>query len=222
MKVDSLLPEEAQASLHFLVSEELILVYRKEDQIHSKLVSLQDAKAAFVRHGGEDSGWLPTGVLRAGRNVRGDWVVYVAPPQLMEIVTDKNEKLTVPIPMSLFLGWGRRYYLWSLRGRRFEPSMEVYKAPFPNVYDNGRICWGSHKPSKVTASNIAGTWKLFFSTVFNDHIAANKTKSCTINAMDLLRKLSASKKKTFPSRELVWASRSVEACLENIFKYGGS
>ena len=221
MRPDSLLTDDVLASLHFLVSDEIMLVYRKNDQVHSKLVSIQDAKAAFARHGGEDSGWLPEGVLRVGRNVRGDWVVYVAPPQLIQIATDQNEKLTIPIPMSLFLGWGHRYYLWSLQGRSFEPSLQVFKAPYPNVYENGRICWGSHRPTKVTPSNIENTWRLFFGTVFNDHIASNKTKSCTANALDLLRKLSASKKKTFPAGELVWTSRSVEACLENIFKYGG-
>ena len=221
MKPDSLLAGDVLASLHFLKSNEIMFVYRKDDVVHSKLVSIKDAKIAFDQHGGEDSGWLPEGVLRAGRNVRGDWVVYVAPPQMIEIVTDQNEKLIIPIPMSLFLGWEHRYYLWSLQGRKFEPSMQVFKAPYPNVYENGRICWGSHRPPKVTSSNIKNTWRLFFGTVFNNHIASNKTKSCATNALDLLRKLSVSKRKTFPKDELVWASRSVDACLENIFKYGG-
>jgi len=221
MKSDSLLAVDILASLHFMKSNEIMFVYRKDDVVHSKLVSIQDAKIAFDQHGSEDSGWLPEGVIRAGRNIRGDWVVYVAPPQVIEIVTDQNEKLIIPIPMSLFLGWEHRYYLWPLQGRKFDPSMQVFKAPYPNVYENGRICWGSHRPPKVTPSNIKNTWRLFFGTVFNNHIASNKTKSYAANALDLLRKLSMSKKKTFPTDELVWASRSVDACLENIFKCGG-
>jgi hypothetical protein len=89
------------------------------------------------------------------------------------------------------------------------------------VYENGRICWGGHRPPKVTVANIRGTWKLFFGTVFNNHIASNKTKSHSANALDLLRKLAHAKKKTFPKDELVWTARSVDACLENIFRYGG-
>src|SRR6185436_7038654 len=104
MKSDSLLADHILASLHFLQSNELMFVYREDDVVHSKLVSIQDARIAFDQHGGEDSGWLPEGVLRTGRNVRGDWVVYVAQPQMMEIVTDQNEKLIIPVPMSLFLG----------------------------------------------------------------------------------------------------------------------
>jgi len=221
MKSDSWLADHVLASLHFLQSNELMFVYRKDDVVHSKLISIQDARIAFDQHGGEDSGWLYEGVLRAGRNVRGDWVVYVAQPQIVEIVTDHNEKLIIPLPMSLFLGWDHRYYLWSLQGRKFEPSLPVFKAPYPNVYDNGRICWGSHRPAKVTPSNIKSTWTLFFGTVFNNHIASHKTKSYAANVLDLLRKLSVAKKKTFPADELVWTSRSVDACLENIFKHGG-
>ncbi len=221
MNANSLLADEASASLQFLKSNELLFVYRKDDAIHSKLVSMKDARIAFDQYGGDDSGWLPDGVVRAGRNVRGDWVVYVAPQQVTQITTDEGEKLTIPIPMSLFLGWDHRYYLWSLRGKRFGPSLEVVKAPYPNVYENGRICWGSHRPPKVTPTNIQQTWRLFFDTVFNNHIASNKTRSYPANALDLLRKLSGRTKKDFPSSELVWASRSVDACLENIFKQGG-
>jgi len=221
MKTNSLLADDTTASLHFLKSNELMFVYRKDDAIHSKLVSLKDTRIAFDQHGGEDSGWLPEGVVRVGRNIRGDWVAYIAPPKLVEITTDQDEKLTIPVPMSLFLGWEHRYYLWSLKGNQFNPSLEVFKAPYPNVYENGRICWGSHRPPKVTVANIKGTWELFFGTVFNNHIASNKTKSHSANALDLLRKLAHAKKKTFPKDELMWTSRSVDACLEYIFRYGG-
>ena len=221
MKNNSLPSDDLLASLHFLKSSEILFTYRKDDVFHSKLVSLRDAKIAFDQHGGEDSGWLPQGVIRTGRNIRGDWVVYIAPPQSIEIMTNQGEKLTIPIPISLFLGWDHRYYLWSLQGKAFNPSLTVFKAPYPNVYENGRICWGSHRPPKVTVYNIQDTWKLFFGTVFNNHIASNKTKSYSQNALDLLRRLSEAKKKTFPANELMWASQSVDACIENIFKHGG-
>src|SRR3970040_1073763 len=100
MKSDSLLADDVLASLHFLKSNEILFVYRKDDVFTKKLVSIKDAKIAFNQHGGEDSGWLPEGVIRAGRNVRGDWVVYIAPPQVIEIVTDQKEKLIIPAPMS--------------------------------------------------------------------------------------------------------------------------
>ena len=221
MILNSLLADDAIASLHFLRSNELMFVYRQDATVHSKLVSIRDAKIAFEEHAGEDSGWLPSGVLRTGRNVRGDWVVYVAPPQTIEIIADHEEKLIIPIPMSLFLGWDHRYYIWSLVGKHFHPDQEVFKAPFPNVYENGRICWGNHKAPKVTPLNIQKTWAMFFGTVFNNHIASNKSKSYSASVLELLRQLSAAKKKTFPANELIWASRSVDVCLENIFKYGG-
>ena len=221
MKTNSLLADDTLASLHFLKSNELMFIYTKDDAVHSKLVSLKDARIAFDQHGSEDSGWLPEGVVRAGRNVRGDWIVYIAPPQVVEIRTDQEEQLHIPLPMSLFLGWDHRYYLWCLKGKEFSPGLEVFKAPYPKVYENGRVCWGSHRPPKVTPINIKGTWQMFFGTVFNNHIASNKTKSHSANALDLLRRLSHTNKKTFPQAELVWTSRSVDSCLENVFRYGG-
>src|SRR5690349_13297297 len=101
MKSNSLLADDVIASLHFLKSNELMFVYRKDATVHSKLVSFKDAKIAFEEHAGEDSGWLPDGVIRTGRNVRGDWVIYLAHPPLVEIRTDQEEKLVIPIPMTL-------------------------------------------------------------------------------------------------------------------------
>src|SRR6266508_6189702 len=217
----SYLGPEAVASISFLKTRELMFTWQQDDKIQSKLITNEAAFLAFKEGHQQDTGWLPAGVLRAGSNARGEWVVYTARAQMIDIVTDKSEKLRVPIPATLFMGWGPRYYLWALPNKRFNKKLPVFKAPYPNVYDNGRICWGSHRPAKVTPSNIKSTWTLFFGTVFNNHIASHKTKSYAANVLDLLRKLSVAKKKTFPADELVWTSRSVDACLENIFKYGG-
>ena len=93
--------------------------------------------------------------------------------------------------------------------------------PYPNVYDNGRICWGSHKVPEVTPANIHKTCKLFFGTTFNEHIARGKTVSHEENALDLLRELSARGKKTFPSSELVRQAYSVESCLNMLLRSAG-
>jgi PRTRC genetic system protein B len=207
------------AALYFLNSDELLFQWRDGDQTNSKFVSPQDAKSAFQGIG-EDTGWLPDGVLRTGSNVRGRWVVYVAPPQIVKIRTDKNERLTIPIPITLFVGWGHRYYLWALSGKVFSNTLPLYNAPFPNVYGNGRICWGSHKVPIVTPMNIKSTWELFFDTVFNNHLSSNRAKSHKNDVMGLLRSLSKKKAKTFPARELVLENRTVEAGLDHLFKYG--
>ena len=132
------LEADVLARLSFLASDELLFQWRAGESMHSKLVSAQDARLAFANID-DDSGWLPTGVVRTGRNSRGSWVAYVAPPQRIQITTDQGEDLRVPIPMSLFIGWGRRYYLYALLGKKFDPNSPVFKAPCPNVYENGGV-----------------------------------------------------------------------------------
>jgi PRTRC genetic system protein B len=212
------LEPDVQARLLFLKSDELLFQWNDEtNNLQSKLIAHQDARIAFTKMD-HDSGWLPNGVVRAGRNTRGAWVVYVAPPQIASIATDQNETLTIPIPMSLFVGWGHRYYLFALKGKVFDVNSPVYYAPYPNIYDNGRICWGSHKVPTATPLNIGRTWKFFFATTFNSHIASGKTKTHSDNALDLLRELSIAKRTSFPAGELVHRVHSVSSCLDNLLK----
>ena len=119
------------------------------------------------------------------------------------------------------MGWGSRYYLWALPNKRFDRKLPVYKAPFPNIYDNGRICWGSHKVPKVSVNNIERVWQMFFGTAFNEHIAAKKCRSFPDNVLDLLRRLSREEAATFPFKELGKADVvSVDLCIERLLQYG--
>jgi PRTRC genetic system protein B len=212
------LEPDVHARLLFLRSDELLFQWNDEtNNLQSKLIAHQDARTAFAKME-DDTGWLPNGVVRAGRNSRGAWVVYVAPPQIMNIATDQNESLTIPLPMSLFVGWGHRYYLFALRGKVFDVDAPVYRAPYPNVYDNGRICWGSHKVPAVTPHNIRQTWQFFFATTFNAHIASGKTKTHADNALDLLRELSVTRKRSFPVKELIRQAHSVNTCLNGLLQ----
>jgi len=212
------LEPDVHARLLFLRSDELLFQWNDEtNNLQSKLIAHQDARIAFAKME-DDTGWLPNGVVRAGRNSRGAWVVYVAPPQIMNIAIDQNESLAIPLPMSLFVGWGHRYYLFALRGKVFDVDAPVYRAPYPNVYDNGRICWGSHKVPVVTPHNIRLTWQFFFATTFNAHIASGKTKTHADNALDLLRELSETRKRSFPVKELIRQAHSVNTCLNGLLQ----
>lgn len=212
---------EAVASLSFLKTRELMFTWQQDDKIQSKLVTNEAAFLAFKEGHQQDTGWLPEGVLRAGSNARGEWVIYTARAQRMDIVTHKSEKLRIPIPATLFLGWGSRYYLWALPCRKFDRKLPVYKAPFPNVYDNGRICWGSHRVPRVTVTNIQSVWRMFFGTAFNEHIAGRKCSSFPDNVLDLLRQLSQKEATRFPHKELQKAEMgSVDLCIDRLLKYG--
>ena len=102
----SYLGPETVASISFLKTRELMFTWQQDDRIQSKLITNEAAFLAFKEGHQQDTGWLPAGVLRAGSNARGEWVVYAARAQMIDIVTDKGEKLQVPIPGDPVYGLG--------------------------------------------------------------------------------------------------------------------
>ena len=121
-----------------------------------------------------------------------------------------------------------RRYVRHLRTRNIPPATgQLWDQRGSNlhikgVYDNGRICWGSHKVSKASVNNIERVWQMFFGTAFNEHIATKKCKSYPDNVLDLLRQLSREEATTFPHKELGKADMvSVDLCIDRLLKYGG-
>jgi hypothetical protein len=89
-----------------------------------------------LRRHQQDTGWLP-GCPASWKHARGEWVVYTARTQVIDIVTDKSEKLRVPIPATLFMGWGTRYYLWALPNKKFNKKLPSL-GTIPKCEYNGR------------------------------------------------------------------------------------
>src|SRR6266540_3431117 len=126
---------EAVASINFLKTRELMFTWQQDDKIQSKVITNEAAFLAFKEGHQQDTGWLPTGVLRAGSNARGEWVVYTARAQMIDIVTDKSEKLKVPIPATLFMGWGTRYYLWAIPNKNVNNIENVWRMFFGTPFN---------------------------------------------------------------------------------------
>ena len=75
------------ASLHFLEGGHYLFQMREEAKRVSKFVRASDVVAAFAGQE-QDSGWLPAGLVRCGSNSKGDWFVYSAPAQKVELSFD--------------------------------------------------------------------------------------------------------------------------------------
>jgi PRTRC genetic system protein B len=85
----------------------------------------------------------------------------------------------------------------------------LYKAPFPNIYDGGGMCFGNINVRDLIVKDVS---KLilnfedsFFNSGFNALESANRTKS---NTFELLKRLMASGDK-FPTNELVKTNKRV-------------
>lgn len=188
------------ATIQLLNTNELLFTYEKEGIRHSKYVSRENVRAAFDLGIENDSGWLNHGVVRLGANATGKWVVSCFPAQVVTISLEATE-LKVPMPTTVMMGWKQTYFIWALNQPMFESTATAYKVPVSNVYDDGRICWGSNRPGATSPQNMLRAWSMFFGTIFNQHEDDNKCFKYPKSILRLLQELNG--KKTFPEKELV-------------------
>lgn len=182
-----------QAELLFLEGQ---LVYHWRDPEekgggeHFKFVSLQQASRAFQQQS-VDTGWLPSGLVRWGSTTAGSWLVKFIPPGYHTLtLTTLDEahfkelgevkknlvQIRVPLPAMIFAGTGDKYYVWALKGKLPDPEGKLYHAPLPNLYSDGKVCFGQNNPPPVSWETLDKTWKLFIEDApFNADLSGGKS-----------------------------------------------
>jgi PRTRC genetic system protein B len=211
---------EVQGVLYFLDGHYLF-TYPSSSGNVSKFVTAPDLAAAFSQTE-QDTGWFTSGVVRAGHHAKGDWFVYTASEQTVDVILDaqSSEVFKVAIPRTVLLGIDRVYYLWALKGKYFLPNEVAYHAPFPNIYQNGKICWGQNTPPQASGKSIREAWELFFKAPFNADLSANKSRSHSGDVRDTLRKLAETKARAYPKDDLIFAGAMIGSLVEAILKEG--
>lgn len=172
------LPSWAESGL-LTVGErsELLYVYREEKKTLSKFVSPEDVARAYSKVS-YDTGMIPEGFMRMGYGPRGYWGLYRQPATIVSISFFEDDPIKVPIPATLLFGVGNDYRIYA------ESNGKIYQAPFDNVYDDGRICWGKNAvPTVKKAADIQKAWKLFFMSPFNDDITGRLTYRAIYESM---------------------------------------
>lgn len=207
---------EYEAALYFLTNQgHYLFRWRVDDGFASKFVRHNDVMAAV--HGVEvDSGWTDPGVMRFGSDKHGNWFVFFMPPRIMDIPFRKGtevEILRVPLPSTLLIGAGNSHYMYAMKGREFKPRLKVCKAPFPNVYQSGVICWGNAAAPAVHHSHAGEAWQLFFSTVFTPFEADDRVRGIPGSSLPFWENLARRKARAFPNRALIVGSQSVVGVL---------
>ena len=200
--------------LYFLEGH-YIFQYKEKGKKISKFVTANDLVAAFSKVE-VDSGWLSPGIVRTGLNANGAWFVYSAPVQKVSIILDREDSFDIPIPRTLLIGTGKKMYLFALAVDHFSRDTLVYRAPFPNVYEDGRICWGQNAAPPVAVEKARQAWELFFKAPFNGDLVNGKCASSENDVRQLLRGLA--EKNKFPLKELVRYRRNatVQAVVNEI------
>jgi hypothetical protein len=211
------LPDEPKINYKaalYLLEGHYLLRYPKDGSLVSKFIRASDVSAAFSQREA-DSGWFPSGVIRAGENVKGPWYVYSVPARKIGLeIFDDQIKLLVPypvdIPCTVLIGTGSQHYLFALNIDEFSPSSEAFRAPFPNVNSGtGKICWGQNGRIDSVPAMAIKTWNLFFESPFNRDLSEKCCKSHPNDVRVLLRELSIKKARNFPKNELVSTGKTI-------------
>ncbi len=129
---------------------------------------------------------------------------------------DKIIRLTVPLPPLVFVGVGLIFHLWALDTDDFQPTAKLYHAPLPNVHADGQICWGSNPAPN--AERIAYAWRLFIAAPFNGDLCSGKSRSYPNDVRVKLRDLAQRKRRTYPLRDLMPCTTTVEQAVNTLLR----
>jgi len=152
------------------------------------------------------SGLLPKNTLGNGiKNGAPFYVVYV--PALTARLQMPNARIyTIPLPPLVWCGHRREYRVWALATPDYpDRDTPLFKAPFPNCYVDGGICWGNVGTiPEATTKTIGQVRKLFLEeSEFNLHVADHKSLAFPNSVVAQWQALEASGVETYPLDDLM-------------------
>ena len=118
-----------------------------------------------VRHGSL-SGPVPMNLLYASTDLDQMRLVWWRKPEERRLFF--SDELGIPdgvmrVPGMVYSVSNDRLSVWSFRGQK--PRGVLYRAPFFNVYQDGRVCLGNSKADKPTGTSF-DEWMLYWEKLF--------------------------------------------------------
>jgi hypothetical protein len=158
------------------------------------------------------SGLLPRNTLGNGiKNGAPFYVVYI--PAHRARLQMPGRIYTIPLPPLIWCGCRRDYRVWAL-GTDAYPDRDVplYKAPFPNCYTAGGICWGNVRQQipEATTKTIGQVRTLFLEeSEFNLHVTDHKSLAFPVSVVARWQDLETSGAERYPLDDLMPAECSL-------------
>ncbi|MFB2895119.1 hypothetical protein ACE1CI_19605 [Aerosakkonemataceae cyanobacterium BLCC-F50] len=201
-----------QAELLFIEGGTYIFHYQSGDSSKYKCLSPTTLRAAFANTP-IDTGWInpDSGIVRWGTGSVGEWTIKFVPPQKHEIDLLESKHL-IPLPGMVFLGIKSDYWIWAIKGTKFDSEAEAFHVPLSNVYLHsypscGRICWGDHKPPIASPNTITNAWELFISSPFNGHLSDSKSRTQPNDVRMQIKKVV--KRSSYPVKDLISTNQTI-------------
>jgi len=195
-----------RATLHFFDESVVLVRYDEAGGRTACPVMLSDVAQALAEVS-MGSGLLPANVLFWQRLGGAERIGVYVPPGRWRVTArlepDVAVEWNVPMPPLLWVGQGRSYRVWALKRRPTPPdgAQPLWRAPLPNVYDDGPVCAGTVQFPVCGPATIGGALERFFASEFNTHLAGNRSLSHPQSVWELLARLDG--RRRFPLSDLV-------------------
>jgi PRTRC genetic system protein B len=204
---------EVKAALYFLEGQYLFC-WQEEGQTKSKLISPEAARIAFEQEP-IDSYWMPENIIRAGVNLRGQWIVQFIPPHVYAIELG-HAQIIVPLPALVFAAIGTSYYLWAIKEKIFTAKALAYHAPLPNISAAGKLCFGSNRPPIAAMNKIELAKQMFFSARFNSDLSNGKSRKEPGSIIIQLQSIAQTRRRTYPMNDLIPLGHSIDRVVSEV------
>ena len=126
------------------------------DSTWVRTVSADEIANALTRHMGFSSGLLPQDSVWWNQGETGHSVALWRPPQVWAVALQREAfkppaRLRLPMPGLVFVcSPGRAPWVYAALKRPSDPEQQLFRAPAFNVFNDGRVCPGSHRfPEEV-------------------------------------------------------------------------
>lgn len=175
--------------------------------------------------------------LRFETGILTDKTLYVAQEGVQKIVVEYRPRqktalflegldhpVIIPLPPLLLF---RRttsdarpeYRLFAVKKRPSDGQAALFHAPLPNLYEDGRVCWGTVQQldtAQLQQTSLTDDWKMLLGTRFGTHNAMNRSQRYPANICQQYLALEAAKARFYPVSDLVPARRTLEQVIEGL------
>lgn len=193
------------------IYESTVLYTRREGPSWRQYPVSPDQIAQLLGKQPSASGLLPP--LTLGNGLKGGapfFVVYVPAHRARLLLPQKM--FEIPLPPLIWGGCNRDYRVWALGSEAYpDRDQPLFKAPFPNCYPDGKICWGDVSGIlPATTKTVNQVRKLFLEeSEFNLHVADGKSLAFPVSVVARWQDLETSGAETYPLDDLMPVERSL-------------
>lgn len=196
-------PDKLRLRLDFY-HQATTITYFEEDSVVTKTVDAMDVAHALASDLSFGTGLLPENTLWWQNTRSGPVFAIYTDPKIWKVALEVDvakpaKRFIIPLPGMIFLcSPGQAPWVYAVKEKPTKETDTVFKAPLPNIYNNGRSCPGSHKyPIRVNEA-IQSFFMAFFSKAGDTDHRSNQFPKSVISLWEFL-----DGKKKFPMTDLV-------------------